>query len=35
MPLAEGGEDDDDNLQTLCQACDKTKTAQEARRGRG
>ena len=35
IPLAEGGSDDDDNLQTLCQDCDKTKTAQEARRGRG
>ena len=34
-PLAEGGSDDDENLQTICQSCDKTKTAQEARRGRG
>ena len=35
VPLAEGGGDGDDNLQTLCQSCDKAKTAQESRRGRG
>ena len=35
VPLAEGGSDEDENLQTICQACDKRKTAEEARRGRG
>lgn len=33
IPLAEGGTDDDDNLQTICQECDKEKTAAEAARG--
>lgn len=35
VPLAEGGSDDDSNLQTICQACDVEKTAQESLRGRG
>lgn len=35
VPLSEGGGDDDDNLQTICQCCDKEKSAAEARRGRG
>lgn len=34
-PKAEGGTDDDDNLQTLCRACHTTKTGAEAKRGRG
>lgn len=34
-PLAEGGNDDVENLQTICSSCDKEKTAQESRRGRG
>lgn len=34
-PLAEGGMDDDDNIQPLCQACSDTKTEQERRRGIG
>ena len=33
-PLAEGGADDDDNVQPLCQACSDAKTRAEARRGR-
>lgn len=35
IPLSEGGTDDDSNLQTICQACDKEKTSLEAQRGRG
>lgn len=35
VPLSEGGTDDDSNLQTICQACDKEKTSLEALRGRG
>lgn len=35
VPLAEGGSDDDENLQTICQACDKVKTQAESMRGRG
>ena len=35
IPLAEGGTDDDENLETICQACDKAKTQDESRRGRG
>lgn len=33
-PLAEGGDDTDDNVQPLCQACSDAKTKAEARRGR-
>jgi 5-methylcytosine-specific restriction enzyme A len=32
---AEGGTDDDDNLQTLCNDCHKAKTDAEKKRGRG
>lgn len=35
VPLSEGGTDDDENLQTICRACDKEKTQAESRRGRG
>ena len=35
VPLAEGGTDDERNLQTICKACDKEKTHQESLRGRG
>ena len=34
VPKAEGGTDDDSNLQTICDDCHKEKTAQEALRGR-
>ncbi len=34
-PLAEGGSDDGDNLQTICQSCDTEKTQAESLRGRG
>lgn len=34
-PLAEGGTDDDDNIQPLCLPCSDEKTAEESRRGRG
>lgn len=33
IPLSQGGADDDSNLQTICKACDKDKTAIESRRG--
>jgi 5-methylcytosine-specific restriction protein A len=33
IPLAEGGVDDDSNVQALCQMCSDAKTAAEARRG--
>lgn len=33
VPLAEGGTDDESNLQTICQACDREKTQAEATRG--
>lgn len=33
VPKAEGGTDDDDNLQTLCRACHKGKTDAEKARG--
>ncbi len=33
IPLAEGGVDDDRNVQALCQVCSDAKTATEARRG--
>ena len=32
-PKAEGGTDDESNLQTLCQGCDREKTKEEAKRG--
>lgn len=32
--IEEGGSDDDDNLQWICQPCSDSKTALEARRGR-
>lgn len=35
IPLSEGGTDDESNLQTICQDCDKEKTAIESRKGRG
>lgn len=35
VPLAEGGPDDDDNVQPLCGACDQIKTAADSARGRG
>lgn len=34
-PLAEGGTDDDENIQPLCLPCSDRKTAQERERGRG
>ncbi len=33
IPKAEGGTDDDDNLQTLCRTCHKAKTDDEKARG--
>tara|TARA_Y100001968_G_scaffold102797_1_gene92781 strand:+ start:16795 stop:17178 length:384 start_codon:yes stop_codon:yes gene_type:complete len=30
IPLSQGGGNGHENLQTICQACDKAKTAQEA-----
>lgn len=35
VPLAEGGSDDESNLQTICKHCDKIKTSIESLRGRG
>ena len=35
VPLAEGGTDSDENLQTICQQCDKEKTAEESARAQG
>ena len=35
VPLAQGGTDDESNLQTICKCCDKEKTANESRKGRG
>jgi 5-methylcytosine-specific restriction endonuclease McrA len=32
--LAEGGQDTEDNVQALCQACSDAKTQREAERGR-
>jgi 5-methylcytosine-specific restriction protein A len=32
---ADGGTDDDTNLQAICRDCHRAKTAEEARRGRG
>lgn len=34
VPEAEGGTDEESNLQTICQACSKAKTAIESARGR-
>lgn len=34
VPLAEGGTDDDSNIQPLCQDCSDLKTQQESKRGR-
>lgn len=33
IPLAEGGEDNDDNTQGLCDSCNETKTKSESARG--
>lgn len=33
IPKAEGGTDDEENLQTLCKPCDREKTSEEASRG--
>jgi len=35
IPIAEGGGDDMNNLQTECQACDRAKTIIDSRRGKG
>lgn len=35
IPKAEGGTDDESNLQTICKCCDKIKTHEESMRGRG
>lgn len=35
VPLAEGGTDDDSNVQPLCDGCHREKTLAEALRGRG
>lgn len=34
-PRAEGGTDDDGNLQAICTTCHRAKTVREAARGRG
>lgn len=34
IPKAEGGQDEDDNLQSICITCHQLKTAAEATRGR-
>jgi len=31
VPLAQGGDNSHDNLQTICQSCDREKTAKESR----
>ncbi len=33
VPLAEGGTDDDSNIQPICKDCDRVKSQAEARRG--
>jgi len=33
IPLAEGGQDNESNVQALCQDCSDAKTADESRRG--
>jgi 5-methylcytosine-specific restriction protein A len=35
VPLAEGGRDDDSNIQPLCEDCHRSKTQREAARARG
>lgn len=35
VPLAEGGPDDETNVQPLCQSCSDVKTSQESKHGRG
>ncbi len=35
VPTAEGGSDDDSNLQWLCKQCSDTKTQEESKRGVG
>jgi len=35
VPKAEGGTDDDANLQSICKPCHDAKTAEESQRGRG
>lgn len=35
VPKAEGGTDDDANLETLCRSCHTAKTDREKNRGRG
>ncbi len=35
VPKFEGGTDDDDNLQSICNECHVAKTAEEAKRARG
>ena len=35
IPVAEGGSDSPENLQTICQECDREKTQLESQRGRG
>lgn len=35
VPLAEGGADEDSNIQSLCRDCHDEKTAGESKRGRG
>jgi 5-methylcytosine-specific restriction enzyme A len=32
VPIAEGGADTDDNLQTICQSCDVEKTQIESKK---
>ncbi len=34
VPKAEGGTDDDDNLEAICKSCHKLKTQEESKRGR-
>ena len=34
VPLAEGGRDDDSNIQGVCESCHKKKSQQEAQRGK-
>ncbi|MFL0802576.1 MAG: HNH endonuclease [Agarilytica sp.] len=35
VPISQGGTDDESNLQTICQGCDKVKTQEESMHGRG
>jgi 5-methylcytosine-specific restriction protein A len=34
VPLAEGGRDDESNVQPLCEECSDAKTIEESKRGR-